>query len=181
MKKIFLFDGVFWGLLLVLIGLLLVLRNLFGVSIPSIWNVVWPIILIYIGVNIAFKRSDRLQASESGNVVFDQENIRYEEGKSEYNAIFGQGRFDLTNLKTPKSGSRKIKVNTIFAKGTVKIKKDLPLRIKATAVFGEARLPDKNTVAFGDSTYTSKTYKKDSPHIAMEANCVFGSLDIVEV
>jgi uncharacterized membrane protein HdeD (DUF308 family) len=50
-------DGrVFWGLLLILLGVLFLLQNYFSIY---VWGIFWPIILVFIGLFLILKSSRR--------------------------------------------------------------------------------------------------------------------------
>lgn len=48
--------ALFWGILLLAVGIWFFLRETLGISLPSIrWDAIWPIILIGIGVLVVFR------------------------------------------------------------------------------------------------------------------------------
>lgn len=47
---------VFWGLLLVLLGVLFLMQNYFSID---VWGIFWPIILVFIGLFLILKSSKR--------------------------------------------------------------------------------------------------------------------------
>lgn len=50
-------DGrIFWGLLLILLGILFLLQNYFSID---VWGVFWPVILVFIGLFLILKSSRR--------------------------------------------------------------------------------------------------------------------------
>ena len=177
-----LFDSMFWGLFLVLIGLLVILRDLFGFNIHSVWPIIWPIIIIYIGMGIIFNRRHRHDDSSDhdNDIVFSESEVKYQSGKSEYNTVFGKGEFDLSEVAPPKEGVLRIEVNTIFGTGTIRIKKSAAIKVKMTAVFGAGIFPNGNSVTLGESKYTTKAFKEGSGHILLEVNSIFGKTNIIE-
>ncbi|MFW6211008.1 MAG: hypothetical protein ACOC4H_02695 [bacterium] len=52
------------------------------------------------------------------------------------------------------------------------------MKIKGNAVFGEVSMPNSRSVVFGGGDYESESYDKNSPHHYIEANAVFGAVQI---
>jgi hypothetical protein len=48
------------------------------------------------------------------------------------------------------------------------------------SAFGNAVAPDHSSISFGEYTYRSKSYKEGQPYLKIEADVVFGKLDITE-
>jgi predicted membrane protein len=181
----FVFNRIFWGIILVLLGIGLFVERVYGIELP-LWGIFWSMVIIAIGISLILPHEKRFRCCQSngskvkeGNVVFDEASIEGDTEIKDYNIVFGSGEIDLTKLSTPKKNS-KIEINTIFGKGIIKINKDLPIKVKATSAFGEAKLPGGNSVAFGDSYYESSAYDPNKPFILVRANVVFGGLEILE-
>ena len=173
-----LFSSIFWGFLLILIGVLLILNNFFGYNIP-IWNIVWPTVLILVGIRIMIGHDS--QRKKFGRAVFNEVEIDIKEGKEDFNSIFGKGTYDLTKINFSGKKTVAVELNTIFGSSILKIDPKVPLKIKASSAFGNAKFSDGNSSAFGESIYVTKSYDKNKPHILVEAKVVFGELSIEEV
>lgn len=167
----FLFSFTFWGLLLILTGLLLILRNIFGWDI-SIFRVILALILISFGASLL---TERTRKQEEQNIMFSERSIEANKD-GEYNIIFSSGKVDLSNLKP----GQKVKVNTIFSEGKIVINPDAPILIKGSSAFGSLSFPDKKSISFGDSQYQTKSFDQDKEYIKVESSVVFGDLTIIE-
>ncbi len=55
----------------------------------------------------------------------------------------------------------------------------MPAKIIVNSVFAGARMPDGNTIAFGQYTYKSDSLKEDTSFLQVQANVVFGGLQII--
>jgi len=75
-------------------------------------------------------------------------------------------------------GNKEIKINTIFGGTVLKVNKDLPYRIKADAAFGGAELPNGNAAAFGTAKYESETFSRDTNHLYVKVDVVFGGFKV---
>jgi hypothetical protein len=69
-------------------------------------------------------------------------------------------------------------VNVVFSQGHLILNDSLPIKVKMNTVFGSSSAPDKSANGFGETTFTTSAYKEGSPYILVDANTVFGKLDI---
>lgn len=169
----FLFRRMFWGIIIVLVGVLYLLNNIFGFNIP-IWNVFWPVVIILIGVSFL---SGRKGIKTESKIVFDEGDVKISDENRDYSTLFGKSTYDFRKTEIGKENLN-IEVNTIFGSTNVLIDENTPMRIAASSAFGGIRFPNGNTVAFGEQEYTTKSYKKNAPYILVKANAVFGSIEI---
>jgi predicted membrane protein len=168
-------PGVFWGLLFVFVGLSIIIRILFDIS---LFRIFLGLFLVFIGVLIISGKKDFLKSKKKEfNNFFDQGFIRQTpEDKNEYNVIFGSSRFDFSEFIFKDEKPVRIEVNAIFGSAEIKIPKNIPVRIKMNAVFSGGSLPDNQQVVFGTSYYTSPSYNRSEKHFFIEGNVVFGNL-----
>ncbi len=170
--------GVFWGALLILIGLALIIRFVFNVDFP-IFKVLFALFFIYIGLRILFG-SFGFFKFESGpdDVLFSEREFYEPQNNKEYNVVFGQGNFDFTNVDLSR-GNVNVKIGTVFGGSKIRIDRNMPVRIIADAVFSGAELPDGSTAVFGTSTYQSETFHPDSNHLKIKLDVVFGGVEVM--
>ncbi|MBN2350441.1 MAG: hypothetical protein JXJ22_16510 [Bacteroidales bacterium] len=171
-------PGVFWGIVLVLIGLSIIFRILFDVS---IFRIVFAIILISIGIKVLIGHHGFFNFNEKKNDVFFGEHNYTEAPKdnAEYNTIFAQTTHDFRNVNLENNQTLKVKVNTVFGKSIILVDENMPVKIKAEAVFAGARMPDGNMSSFGSVYYTSESFKDSSNYLYIEADVVFGAVEVV--
>lgn len=174
----FLFSKLFWGLVVILIGLSIILNAVFKIDFPLI-RIIFAFVIIAFGFKVLFGGFGLKQTSKKENVVIfsesksgpDMENL-----SKEYNAIFGLQTLDLTDLQLTEE--REIECNVIFGKMDLIIPQSLNVRVKANAVFGNARFPDAQQVAFGEMTYKQKN-PDETPVLYIEGNAVFGQINFI--
>ena len=171
MKPGFAFGDVFWGVSLIVLGILAILRVHF-----PIFRILVALFFIYLGLSMllgwfAFK-PDR-------NTVFFMDGVISASDQSEeYNVVFGRATIDLSGISPEKNPN--IEVNAVFGSATMKVDPTIPVRITASTAFGRVELPDGGLAAFGERTYKSRGFQEGQPHILVKANAVFGSIEIVE-
>jgi hypothetical protein len=66
-----------------------------------------------------------------------------------------------------------------FGGGVIRLNPETPVKIMVNSAFAEAVMPDGNKVQFGNTSYQSKSYKEGQDGLLIEANVVFGGLEIV--
>ena len=170
--------GLFWGALLILIGLGIVIRVVFNINFPVVKFII-AFFFIFIGIKMLvgnFKFWD-VRGDENTTIFSESRIDGLDEDFKEYNVIFGSSIIDLRDVDLTK-GSKEIEINTIFGGTVVKINENTPIKIKAEAVFANAKLPNGNTATFGTGKYQSETFSKDTNHVYIKGDVVFGSLEI---
>lgn len=174
MKMDFFTSGIFWGTILVLIGLSIILKIVFGLNIPVI-RVLFALFLIYWGVKlimgVSFKKDD------SNTVIFDEKEIKFNNEKKEYNTVFGKASIDLTGISAIDS-SGTTEINIVFGSADVFIDERIPLRIKSSAAFGAINFPDETQISFGNRVYKTAASLESGKYPEVEINVVFGNANI---
>ena len=173
----FLFSSFFWGAVVILIGLSIILNAVFNIKIP-LFSIIIALIFIYIGLKILFG-SFGIKTSRN-TVVFSSSDLKSANKNEEYNIIFGRGSINLSEVELDEEHLN-YEVNVIFGKGDVIIDPDKPVVIKVSSVFSGAHLPDGNVAAIGNSSYISPGYVKGERYISIRADVVFGELNIIEI
>lgn len=170
--------GIFWGIILILIGFGLIIKIVFNVDFP-IFKFIAAFFFILLGLKMLFGNFGVFKHHIChGNVIFNERYIHGRvSGQQEYNVIFGKAEIDLTDIEL-KPGRNKLEINTVFGTTNVLLNKDVPVRIKADVAFGGIRLPDGDTGGFGTSVYESENFDENSAYLYIKASAVFGSLNI---
>ncbi len=171
-------HGLFWGLFFILIGLALIIKFVFDLDIPVL-RIALALFLILFGIRLLIR--NRWEFGPSGNpqnIIFRETTIRGKNlSESEYNVIFGQAVFDLTDIDST-SLPKTLKINTIFGFTVVKAKEDLPLKISGDAVFAGAKLSAGNETVFGEFSYTSRAYHPGKDHLQLETDVIFAGFEL---
>lgn len=170
--------GLFWGLILILIGIGIVIRVVFNIDFPVIKFLV-AFFFIFIGIKILVGNFDfrRGNMNENTTIFGESKVVGIEGDHKEYNVIFGSSVIDLRDIDLSE-GSKEIEINTVFGGTVLKIDDKTPVKIKAEAVFGNAELPNGNTATFGTNRYESESFSKDSSYLYVKVDVVFGSLKV---
>jgi predicted membrane protein len=174
----FIFSGVFWGSILILLGLSVIIRIVFNVHVP-LFRIVFALIIIYFGIRILVGGSWCRGNCNSNTVFFSDTKAEFAKDSKEYNIFFGKGIVDLTDSSLALQ-KKKIKVTTVFGSGEIRISPEVPAIVRVTSAFAGAKMPDGNIISFGEYIYKTKSYSDKSDHVRIDAKVVFGSLEISE-
>ncbi len=169
----FLFSSVFWGGILVLLGISVILKAVFQIDIP-IFRVVIACILIYWGIKILFG---------VGGVRYHRD-PKFDEIKSnaratEYNVVFGSKEIDLRNIELTDTDLRK-EINVVFGSSDIIIDPKTTTVAKVSTVFGECVYPHGKSGFLGDYVYQTEKGENEQHKLFLEISVVFGTARILE-
>jgi predicted membrane protein len=170
-------PSLFWGLLLVILGLSLIFRIVFNIDFP-LFKVFIAFLLIFFGLKMLFGsfRGPTFETRES-DVVFGEKRFSDPQNNRDYSVVFGKGVFDFRDFDL-KGENQKIKISTVFGASIVKLNKNMPVRVKVEAAFAGADLPNGNSAAFGSTTYTSPDFDTAKPFLEIKLEVVFGGCEV---
>lgn len=172
MKMTFLASGVFWGIVILLIGGSVILKATTGLKIPVV-RIVFGLILVYWGVRVI--AGGFVNGSKKHDAVFGEAKIATGTPEKKYTTVFGSSRIDLGAVKLDTKPVT-VDTDTVFGSTRIVIPKGIPVSVKVDAVFASATLPDGSSVSFGSRVYKSTNYVKDKPALKIKADVVFGEL-----
>lgn len=168
-------DGIFWGVFLVALGAFLIVRKSIPVHIPVI-RILVAALFIWVGVRALVGNP---VVTDRNTAVFSQSAMAWSPDRSrEYNLIFSNGSVDLSKA-APGARSIRADVNVVFGSGTLRINPSAPVRVTMSSAFGTVVSPEGRSVAFGDLSYATPSWREGSPALEIHATAVFGRLSIV--
>jgi len=170
----FLFTQMFWGIFLVLLGLVMIIKVVFGIHIPFL-RLFISFLLIYMGISMLMGHFTRKEGQRS--IVFDESRIQAG-GSGKYDIIFGSGVIELAEPEASQ-GVTRVQVNVVFGSAVIKIKPGTPVKLTVDAAFAGANLPNGNQISFGEASWQSPGLDESKPYLLLDTDVVFGSLDIM--
>ncbi|MEI8135303.1 MAG: LiaF domain-containing protein [bacterium] len=171
------FREAYWGGIIILAGILLIVRNIFKIDLP-VMGIIFPIIVITIGVSLL--TGTRNVWRDDKTIMFSDGDFDNPVGGEQYSVVFGKGSYDLRNLR-PTDKDAVIDVSCAFGSVELLINPAIPMKIKLSSAFGGGHLPNGNVVSFGERTYTSPAYREGAPAVIVKANVAFGGVEIREI
>jgi predicted membrane protein len=175
-------SSLFWGIILIIIGLSLVAKVVFNIDFP-IFKIIVAFIFIFIGLKIMFGGNFRhfREYHSKTDVIFGESKFNKVENGTEYNVVFSRGNFDFRDIVLKAEGPTKININTVFGGTQVIIRNDMPVQIKIDAAFAGAHLPNGNTASFGSTVYSTDSLDTSKPYLEIDADVVFGGLHVISM
>ncbi len=172
-------SGLFWGLLLIILGLSLILKVVFHIDFPVV-KLLIAFFFIYLGIKVLFGNFGvSLFKGGPHDVAFGEASYKdIIQPAKEYHVVFGKGNFDFRNIQLPDSGELEVKVSTVFGASEIILNAATPVRIKADAAFSGTQLPNGNSAVFGTVNYESENFDESKPHLLLKTEVVFGGVDI---
>lgn len=171
----FLLTGIFFGTLLVLWGLSLIVEAIFGISIPVL-RIGFACLLIYAGLVLI---KGMYEAHTQKTIFFSQETVKADKTKVQnyYKIVFGQGTIDLSDIVDVSSDVVNVQIYTLFGKAILKINPEIPTTINATSVFSSVTFPDKTIISLGNYRYATGN-STVQPKVIVDATAVFSALEV---
>jgi predicted membrane protein len=177
----FMFTKMFWGVLIMLLGLYVVLNSVFKIHFP-LFKLLLACALIFVGFRMLFSifSGNSTSSNAASHAIFSDSQQKVAEliNNTEYETVFGKQKIDLREATFPTNKSQ-INFSCVFGSQIVKLPKNANVRVKASAVFGSVNLPNGGKVSFGDYTYTNAENTL-APTIEISADCVFGNITFVQ-
>ncbi|MBT3301569.1 MAG: hypothetical protein HOG05_03840 [Bacteroidetes bacterium] len=164
-------SGVFWGIMVLVLGILLVIKQVFNLDFP-IGKVMFGVFLISFGMKMLFFKTDVHEHKyvDKGNVIFGNEDLRYVEDQYEYNVIFSSSDIDLRDMDA--FPTHAIEISTVFGDARVIIDKYMKVDINSDAVFGAVQHPSAEIENPLDSLSQNNILR-------INASAVFGNIKFV--
>jgi predicted membrane protein len=171
-------SRVFWGAVIILLGLSIILNAVFRINFPFL-KVLFSLIIIYIGFSLLLGSFGRKGVRFSGNEtssVFGNAHILVDEANlaRKYSTVFGSQVIDLTELNP--TSDQNISFDAVFGSQRVIVPKRQKVRIKGSSAFGSVRLPSGGDVVFGDQIYTHEGDSGSTYTLHIDGDAVFGSI-----
>lgn len=165
------FRRSFWGILLIVIGSIWLLEQIFDFDIP-LFSILISLALISLG--IALIRGYKFRSGADTNTVFGEGHYAFNATEKGHSVVFGEVVVDFTN--TSVFPQDPIELRCVFGEMRVRIPQGLNLEVNAESVFGSVQMPDGNSISFGSRRYTNPLKTVDQPILRINVHCVFGSV-----
>lgn len=168
-------SSVSWGIILILFGLVVLIKALFGIDIP-LFRIIFGCALIYYGINlitnigICIPHNSHQETTRFGSSTISL--FGYGPLKQEYNTILGSLTLILADniiLKSPQY----TKIRTVLGTTKLIIPPHITAQINIVSMFGSTQVKDAH-VSFGEKTITIGP-NSNNPHLIIDVDTIFGS------
>lgn len=168
---------IFWGSILLLIGLVMIVNVIFKMDLP-VMRILLAAILIFIGVKLLLGKHVRVFNHESHEYHYSSFNAD-NKSQQEYNVVFSKGHVDLRNVTFDKDQPLQVEIHTVFGTTDLYLNKQTPCRIMANTAFATVNIPNGNNVVVGTSSYQSDSLDTSKPFLDIKMDVVFGSTKVI--
>lgn len=190
-------KNVFWGIVFVTFGVLLLLDNLGVADFGDMLQHYWPLIVIIWGISILMRkpRHDSVPQSASSEPIssFDSElfhhsnvfgdvsvvasSLNFKGGS--VSTIFGQTRVDLSGV-TLAQGEHFLRIHGVFGDSVIILPRTGAVAVTAQSTFGSLRILDQWKGAFSSGIETSTPDFASAPaRLKISLSTVFGEVRTV--
>ncbi|MBN8538809.1 MAG: hypothetical protein J0L82_00365 [Deltaproteobacteria bacterium] len=179
-------QNMFWGITLATVGVLILVQSIFKIDLP-IFRILIGVGIVYLGVKMVFGsfgleiRGAKLEkVATATSVIFTEADLRSKSDDKvnrDYQTVFGNSKLDLSVLTNEDLGE-KFEVSAVFGKTEVLTPKDLPLVVHTNTAFGSVNVRGDKTTSIGNGIYRTPGFDSSKPHVKIEANSVFGEVEI---
>lgn len=172
-------PGLLIGVTLLLIGLALVIKALFGVHFPILRTIV-ALGLLYAGIRILLARGSDTTSSIHQEVVFSEALFTSLPAEfTKFQVFFGKAVFDFTALPVPELGRvYHMQVTTVFGGVFFVLPGHLPAEINYNLTFAGGQTPVPEHTFMGSRTIRLGAESGVEPQIRIDIDVVFGGLHI---
>ena len=170
----FLSSGIFWGFIVILFGVGILLKSVFHVNIPF-FKILIGIIIIFFGISFIVGA----MSQRKSEAIFRDYNFNFGTIEKEYNIVFSKGVFDFTNFNFSNYNGGFIKINSAFSKSEIYLSRNFEYEIRADSVFGVVSLPNGESVSFGNIARLENGENSGLKRINLHVSSVVGETKIL--
>lgn len=170
----FLSSGIFWGFVVILFGIGILLKSVFHINIPF-FKIFVGIVVILFGISIIFDavKFKKIEA------VFGDYNFNSGTIQKEYNIVFSKAAMDISNFDFSNYNGEFIKINSVFSSSEIYLSRDFQYEIRAESAFGTVRLPNGENVSFGNIARLENAENSELKRINLHVSSVFSETKIL--
>ena len=186
-------DELFWGFLLVGLGVVFLLDKLDVMDFGEFFSTFWPLILIGIGLKLVLNRnSDGSAESKKETLTLNEQNVKYSKvfgdvklhvNNQDFNGgsisvMIGEIDLDLAKSNI-KEGEKVLRLSGIIGEISVILPKTLKVSVKANATIGDIKILDTTDDGFFiNRTYQSEGYETAKKKLYISVSQVIGDIEI---
>jgi predicted membrane protein len=194
-------STLFWGIIIIVFGVLFLLDNFYVISFGNFISTYWPLILVAIGIKILLDHrrqkdeSDEFDSVESANTFGEKSSV---DGISESNVfgdinlnitseqfkggsvsnVFGDIKLDVSKTKLSE-GITKVFVSGVFGDVNIVTPKDIPIQTKISCVAGDIGVRGYTKEGlFPKLEHTEEAYESGGTKLFISVSIIFGSVTV---
>jgi len=175
----------FWGIIFLVVGLLLVLQHLFQINFPIV-KIVFGVCLIYMGVKVIFG-SFGIQVNgvnvqkvktETELVFTDGAFQAQSEGgkiNTKFESAFSKSDLDLSGLSNEEL-AQEFTIDQAFGRIRIKSRPGVAIKANVNTAFGSVVIRGQKLGSFGDIKFQTDNYKSTEPALQLSIDSAFSEV-----
>ena len=184
----------FWGLFIIVLGLLLIADNLGIYDFGDFVYRFWPLILILVGLKMIFTKRRESKVHTAGDIDFTDNSssinfshtfgdVRLRLNSNEFSGgevsnVFGDVEIDLEEIILAQ-GSHKLNIKGVFGDMIIVLPKTEAVTISANTTFGSVRVKKESSSGVSSVlSYKSDNFDSSENKLVIKANQVFGDIRV---
>ena len=183
------FSKIFFGVILVLIGLLILLDNLGTLEFWPALGKLWPLILILVGIWLLWKKPSPFSVEVSSTTGTKKYNQAFGDFKIAPNEItkegveislgFGNAEVNFSQTQLP-DGENKAYINVGFGEIKVLVPQGIPVSAKGNSFLGKVEIFDKHADGISNVLeHRDDGYETAEKKLKIIGNVGFGGMKIL--
>ncbi|NLJ84573.1 MAG: cell wall-active antibiotics response protein [Halanaerobiaceae bacterium] len=167
------------GTFLIILGLAIIGRNrgLFYFNFALIWNIFWPLVLIFAGLNI-LKSGSISKDSHLAIMGYIEKKDNWKLDNESYFAFMGAAELDLRGAEIPE-GESYLKLSALLGAIELKVPDDVNIICKNTSILGGFEFfNEDNGGIYSNKQFEHKARVETNKKIFIDSFCFMGAIEI---
>ena len=170
----FLSSGIFWGFIIILFGIVILIKTVFHINIPF-FRILIGILIILFGISFIVGAVSQRKSE----AMFRYYNFNSGTIQKEYNIVFSKASMDVANFDFSNYNGEFIKINSVFSSAEIYLSRDFQYEIRAESAFGAVILPNGENVSFKNIARVENAENGELKRINLHVVSVFGEAKIL--
>ena len=187
-------SELFWGFLLIALGVVFLLDKLDIMDVGDFFRIFWPVILIAIGLKLILNRNAGGSAESNKKTLIqnDEQSVKYSKvfgdvklrlDSQDFNGgsistIIGEIDIDLSQSNI-KSSEKILSLSGVIGEVSIILPKTLKVSVKANVTVGDIKILDTTDDGFFiNRTYQSEGYETAKKKLYISISQVIGDIEI---
>jgi len=188
-------ESLFWGVILITVGILFLLNNSGTITIRDLVSTYWPVLVILCGFLIILKNRQVLQQDKDpsgqsvrsetgalihsntfGDIYLNLKNHNFQ--SNQVRTVFGNIHIDATQLVVP-AGEKTLNIDTVFGDIKFSVPKDTAVRVLANNLAGTIRIMEQKWDGLNHHvTFETANYARAKNKLILVCRTTFGDIKV---
>lgn len=168
------------GIVFIAFGIILIGNNmdLFHINMVSFWSLLWPVILILVGINMVFGKKGNGKSNFAILGSVEKKSEKWVLKDSSFVAFWGGVELDLTLAEIPQEETI-VDLTAIMGGIEIIVPEDINIQCEGTAILGGVELINKSTGGIiANTSYLQKSLIPSKKIVKLYSCAILGGIEI---